>query len=55
MEVKCGLPFYFKCRSFQEVVDDPLFECVVEIVDHPPFIKVLIYIFLYPSPFQEKK
>jgi hypothetical protein len=55
MEVKCGLPFYFKCRSFQEVVDYPPFERVVEIVDHPPLIEVLIYIFLCPCPFQKKK
>jgi len=55
VEVECGLPLYFKRKSFQEVVDYPPFECVVEIVDHPPLIEVLIYIFFWPCPFQKKK
>jgi hypothetical protein len=38
--VECGLPFYFKCKSFEEVVDYPPFERVVEIVNHPPLIEV---------------
>jgi hypothetical protein len=55
MEVECGLPLYFRCKSFQMVVDYPPFGHVFEGVDHPPFVKVLIYIFLWPFPFQEKK
>jgi hypothetical protein len=41
VEVKCALPFYFKHKSFQEVVDYPPIEHV-EIVDHPPLIEILI-------------
>jgi hypothetical protein len=49
MEVKCGLPFYFKCKSFQEVMDYPPFEHV-EIMDHPPLVKVFdLHIFLAMS------
>jgi hypothetical protein len=55
VEINCGLPLYFKPKSFQEAVDYPPFECIVEIVKHPPFIEVLIYIFFWPCPFQEKK
>jgi hypothetical protein len=39
MEIKCGLPFYFKCNSFQEFMDYPPFEHV-EIVDHPPLVEI---------------
>jgi hypothetical protein len=42
-------------KSFQEVVDYPPFERVVEVEDHPPLVKVLIYTFLWPCPFQKKK
>jgi hypothetical protein len=52
---ECGLPFYFKRKSFQKVVDYPPFELVVKIMDHPLFIEVLMYIFLWPCTFQEKK
>jgi hypothetical protein len=55
VEVECGLPLYFKRKSFQEVVDYPPFERVVEIVDHPSLIVVLIYIYFWPCPFQGKK
>jgi hypothetical protein len=55
MENECGLPLYFKHTSFQEVVDYPPFKRVVEIVDHPSIIKVLIYILFWPFPFQEEK
>jgi hypothetical protein len=51
--------FYFlveiKCNFFQKVVDYSPFEHVVEIVDHRPFIEVLIYILFWPCPFQKKK
>jgi hypothetical protein len=55
VEVECGLPFYFKCKCFQEVVDYSPFEHVVEVMDQPPFVEVLIYIFLGPCPLQKKK
>ncbi len=45
VETECGLPFYFKHKKFQKVVDYPPFESVIEIGDHPPLVKVLIYIF----------
>ncbi len=51
VEVQSELPLYFKCKTFQEVVDYPPFGHVVEIVDHPTFVKVLMYIFLSPCPF----
>jgi len=40
VDVECGLPLYFKCKSFQKVMDYPPFECVVEIMDHPPLVEV---------------
>jgi hypothetical protein len=46
VEVECGLPLYFKHKSFQEVVDYPPFEHLVENVDHPPLIEVLSYLFI---------
>jgi hypothetical protein len=49
VEIECGLPFYFKHKKFQKVVDYPPFESVIEIGDHPPLVKVLIYIFLAMS------
>jgi hypothetical protein len=55
VEVECGLPLYFKCKSFQVIVDYPPSECVFEGVAHPPLVKILIYIFFWPCPFQEKK
>jgi len=55
VEIECGLPLYFKCKCFKEVVDYSPFEHVVEVMDHPPFVEVLIYIFFGPCPFQEKK
>jgi len=39
-------PFYFKCKNFEEVVDYPPFECVVEVVNHPHFVEVF-YIHIY--------
>jgi hypothetical protein len=55
VEVECGLPFYFRRKSFQKVVDYPPFEHVVKIVDHTLLIKILIYIFFWPCPFQKKE
>jgi hypothetical protein len=54
VEVKCGLSLYFKCKCFQKDMDYPPFEHIVEVVDHPPFVKVLIYIYFWPCLFQEK-
>ncbi len=48
-------PFYFKHKSFEKVVDYPPFEHVVEIVDHPFLIKILIYILFWPCPFWKIK
>jgi hypothetical protein len=55
VEIECGLPFFFKRKNFQKVVDYPNFERFVEIMDHPPFIEILIYSFFLLGPFQEKK
>jgi len=40
VEVECGLLLYFKRNFFKKVVDYPLFEHVVEIVNHPPLVEV---------------
>jgi hypothetical protein len=54
VEIECGLPLYFKHKSFQEVVDYPPFEHV-EIVDHPPLVKVFyLHISLAMSILREK-
>jgi hypothetical protein len=38
--VEFGLTLNLKFKSFEEVVDYPPFERVVEIVNHPPLIEV---------------
>ncbi len=54
MESECGLPLYFKHKSFKEVVDYPPFEHV-QIVDHPPLAKVFdLHISLAMSILKEK-
>ncbi len=54
MEVECGLPFCFKCKCFPKVMDYPPFEHVVEVVDDPLLVEVLIYIFLGHVYFKRK-
>ncbi len=54
MEVECGLPLYFKHKSFQEVVDYPPFESVVEIMNHPPLCQSFdLHIYLAMSILRE--
>ncbi len=44
-------PFVSNASVFKEVVDYPPFKYVVEVVDHPVLVEVLIYIFFWPYPF----
>jgi hypothetical protein len=54
VEIKCGLPLYFKCKYFQKVVDYLFFEHV-EIVNHSPLVKVFdLYISLAMSISREE-
>jgi hypothetical protein len=55
VEVECGLPFCFTCKCFPEVVDYPPFERVIEVMDDPFLVEILIYIFFWPCLLQEKK
>jgi hypothetical protein len=54
VEAKCGLPLVSNVSVFKEVVDYPPFECVFEVVDHPFFVEVLIYIFFGHNHFKKR-
>jgi hypothetical protein len=42
-------------RIFKRLWITHLLNVLIEIMNHPPLVKVLIYIFLWPCPFQENK
>jgi hypothetical protein len=42
-------------RVFKRLWITYFLNMLIKIMNHPPFVKVLIYIFLWPCPFQEKK
>ncbi len=47
-------PFTSNVKKFKRIQNTHLLNVLIEIMDHPPLIEVLIYIFLWPCLFQEK-